>query len=104
MAHSRRLPPKSSTAVLPMPSWASSSILCSTTAPLLVEAPAEAELVPESAKKNEPRPVRQLARAVAQPERSGIALHMRPGTNMMRAHRLGASECEGYFLVEAPVF
>src|SRR5690606_11935314 len=70
----------------------------------VVEAPAEAELVPESAKKNEPRPVRQLARAVAQPERSGIALHMRPGTNMMRAHRLGASECEEYFLPEAPVF
>jgi hypothetical protein len=41
---------------------------------------------------------------VAQPERSRIPLHMRPGTNRMRAHRLGASECEGYFLLEAPVF
>src|SRR5690606_30855928 len=74
------------------------------TAHLLLEATAQTELVPDSAQKNEPGSVREVACAVTQRERSGIALHMRPGRNMMRAHRLGASECEGYFLVEAPVF
>src|SRR5690606_34302823 len=74
------------------------------TARLRLDQPPEAEPVPESAKKNEPRSVREVARAVAQPQRTRIALHVRPGRNMMRAHRLVASACEGYFWVEVPTF
>src|SRR5690606_38834020 len=72
------------------------------TAHLLFEQRAEAELVPESAKKNEPRTVRQFARAVAQPERSRIALHVRPGTNMRACAPSGCLRVRGILLGGSP--
>lgn len=47
----------------------------------------------ESGKEQQTRPVRQLARRVAQSQRSRTALHMRPRSDSVDTHRLGVSRC-----------
>src|SRR5690606_23658213 len=64
--------------------------------------PPEAEPVPESAKKNEPRSVREVACTVTQPQRTRIALHMRPGRNMRACAPSGCLRVRGILLGRSP--